>query len=46
MTTIINLYGWPGVGKSALVAKTFTTMKDIGYNVELVSEYVKQWAWE
>lgn len=46
MTTIINLYGGPGIGKSTLAAKVFAAMKDAGCNVELVSEYVKQWAWE
>lgn len=46
MTTIINLYGGPGIGKSTLAAKVFAAMKDAGCSVELVSEYIKQWAWE
>jgi len=46
MTTIINLYGGPGTGKSTSAAKLFAMMKDRGLNVELVREYVKEWAWE
>lgn len=46
MTTVVNLYGGPGVGKSTLAAKVFAAMKDAGTNAELVAEYVKQWAWE
>jgi hypothetical protein len=45
-TTIINLYGGPGVGKSTSAAYLFYLMKARGDNVELVREYVKDWAWE
>lgn len=46
MTTIINLFAGPGVGKSTIAAKTFALMKERGLNAELVTEYVKTWAWE
>jgi len=44
-TTVINLYGGSGIGKSTCAAGLFAEMKQRGYNVELVSEYVKTWAW-
>lgn len=46
MTKIINLYGGPGVGKSTSAAFMFYALKQQGLNVELVREYVKNWAWE
>jgi hypothetical protein len=46
MTLVVNLYAGPGAGKSTTAAKIFALLKDAGQNVELVSEYVKQWAWE
>lgn len=46
MSTVINLYGGPGTGKSTTAAATFAHLKHSGLNAELVSEYVKQWAWE
>jgi len=46
MTIIINLYGGPGTGKSTTSADLFAQLKREGVNAELVSEYVKQWAWE
>lgn len=44
-TTIINLYGGPGCGKSTLAADVYATLKKGGASVELVREYVKDWAW-
>ena len=44
-TTIINLYGGSGVGKSTVAALLFARMKIAGLHVELVREYVKLWAW-
>ena len=44
-TTIINLYGGSGVGKSTVAALLFAKMKIAGLHVELVREYVKLWAW-
>jgi hypothetical protein len=45
-TTIINLYGGPGTGKSTSAAQYYHQLKVDGHNVELVREYVKDWAWE
>lgn len=45
-TTIINLYGGPGAGKSTSAAYIYYLLKSTGHNVELVREYVKDWAWE
>lgn len=45
-TTVINLFGGPGTGKSTLAAELFTKMKRAGLSCELVREYVKDWAWE
>lgn len=46
MTTVVNLYGGPGAGKSTLAAFAFQWLKLRGKNAELVQEYVKSWAWE
>jgi hypothetical protein len=46
VTQIINLYGGPGTGKSTSAAYMYAFLKDAGVNVELVREYVKDWAWE
>jgi tRNA uridine 5-carbamoylmethylation protein Kti12 len=46
MTKIINLFGGPGCGKSTNASRIYTTLKDQGHSVELVTEYVKQWAWD
>jgi hypothetical protein len=45
-TTIINLYGGPGVGKSTSAAYLYYLLKINGVNAELVREYVKDWVWE
>lgn len=45
-TTIISLYGGPGAGKSTSAAYMYYVLKAAGENVELVREYVKDWAWE
>lgn len=45
-TTIINLYGGPGTGKSTSAAYLYYLLKVAGKNAELVREYVKDWAWE
>jgi hypothetical protein len=44
-TTIINLWGGPGSGKSTTAAEVFAIMKHAGMSVELITEYVKAWAW-
>jgi len=46
MTTVINLWGGPGTGKSTSAAHLFGMAKIAGVNAELVQEYVKSWAWE
>jgi hypothetical protein len=46
VTVVVNLYAGPGAGKSTIAAKTFAILKERGLNVELVTEFVKQWAWE
>lgn len=46
MTKVIELYGGPGCGKSTTAAGLFYLMKLKGHSVELVREYVKNWAWD
>ena len=46
MTKVINLIGASGIGKSTTAAALFAEMKMRGLNCELVSEYVKSWAYE
>lgn len=46
MTTIINLFGGPCIGKSTMAAELFSNMKKKNYNVELVTEYAKDAVWE
>lgn len=45
MTTVINLFGGSGIGKSTTAAHVYVEMKFAGKHVELVREYVKTWAW-
>lgn len=45
-TTIINLYGGPGAGKSTSAAYVYYLLKSAGQSAELVREYVKDWAYE
>lgn len=44
-TTIINLSGGPGSGKSTTAAEVFARMKHANLSCELITEYVKAWAW-
>lgn len=46
MTVIVELLGGPGCGKSTTAAGLFHILKLEGKSVELVSEWVKKWAWE
>jgi deoxyadenosine/deoxycytidine kinase len=46
MTTFINLFGGPGIGKSTTAAKLFANMKSEGKSVELVTEVAKDFVWE
>lgn len=45
-TTVINLYGGPGTGKSTTAAHLFALLKQDGINAELVTEYAKDKVWE
>lgn len=45
-TRIINFYGGPAVGKSTSAAYAYYLLKAAGLNVELVREFVKNWAYE
>lgn len=46
MTRVINLLGGSGLGKSTTAAMVYAEMKNRGLHVELVREFVKEWAWE
>lgn len=45
-STVINLIGGPGIGKSTLAADIFSKLKKQHYSCELVSEYPKEVTWE
>jgi Ni2+-binding GTPase involved in maturation of urease and hydrogenase len=42
----INLYGGPCVGKSALAFNLCGRLRQEHYPIELVTEYIKNWAYE
>lgn len=44
-TKVINFFAGSGAGKSTAAAALFAEMKMMGLDVELVREYVKDWAW-
>lgn len=44
-TTVINLFGGPGTGKSTTASDIYSELKKQGESVELVREYVKHWAY-
>lgn len=44
-TLIVNMMGGPGSGKSTNAARIFAALKDLNYNVELVTEYAKDLTW-
>jgi len=46
MSLVVNLYSGPGGGKSTTAALLFGALKQRNINVELVTEYVKSWAYE
>ncbi len=46
MTVVVNMLGGSGLGKSTTAAGLYHQMKLDGKNVELVREYVKNWAWD
>lgn len=45
-TTVINLIGGPGTGKSTLAAELYAKMKRQGLDVEMVREVAKEWAYD
>jgi tRNA uridine 5-carbamoylmethylation protein Kti12 len=45
-TVVVNLFGGPGSGKSTLSCELFALLKRHNYQVELVREYAKDWAYE
>lgn len=45
-TTVINLIGGPGCGKSTIAAGLFYELKKLGVSCELVCEYTKEKVWE
>lgn len=45
-TTIINIYGAPGAGKSTLAAQIYSELSKKGESVELVREVAKSYAWK
>ena len=46
MTTVVNIFGGPGVGKSTTAAGLFHNLKCKQFEVELVTEYAKDMVWE
>lgn len=44
-TTVVNLLGGSGLGKSTTGALLYGQMKSLGFHCELVREFVKEWAW-
>lgn len=46
MCKVINLFGEPGAGKSALAAYIFYRLKILGYNCELCTEFAKSMVYE
>jgi hypothetical protein len=42
----INIYSGPSCGKSTTAAFLFSELKVKGYQIELIDEFIKGWAWE
>jgi hypothetical protein len=42
----VNINCGPGSGKSTLAAWLFSELKIAGYDIQLIDEYVKRWAYE
>jgi hypothetical protein len=45
-TLVVNLIAGSGAGKSTNACRLFAMLKDLGVDVELVTEYVKDMVWE
>lgn len=46
MSLVVNLFGGPGVGKSAIAFGLCSELKFRGYDIELAAEYAKDLTWE
>ena len=44
-TTVINLFGGSGIGKSTQAAHLFYHLKCLGHSAEYVNEYIKEHIW-
>lgn len=42
---VINIFGGPGTGKSTCATWLAAELKSSNYSIELVTEYIKKWAW-
>lgn len=45
-TTVVNLFAGPGAGKSTFCAGIFATLKWIGIDCEMATEYAKDMVWQ
>lgn len=45
-TTVVNLYGGAGIGKSTISAFLFSELKSMNYEAEYVNEFAKELIWE
>ena len=45
-TLVVNLLGGPGVGKSTLTSAVYATLKSLGVDCEIASEFAKELVWE
>lgn len=44
-TKIVQLFGGPGAGKSTMAAMLFSSLKLLGHDTELVTEFAKKLTW-
>ena len=45
-TTVVNIFGGPGVGKSIVSCELMAKLKRLGYTAEIAAEYAKDKVWE
>jgi len=45
-TLVVNLFAGPGAGKSTVAAMAFAELKEQSVDIELVTEFAKELAWE